>query len=103
MQVYTTKEKKGKLAITEYEVLKSNNQFSLVQIHILTGRKNQIRVAMQSIGCSIVGDKKYGAPKNPIRRLCLHANALEIIHPITKKKYVFEAKCPDIFKKLVES
>ncbi len=103
LHVYNTKDKTGKRAITEYEVLKSNKQFSLVKIHILTGRKNQIRVAMQSIGCPIVGDKKYGANKNPYRRLCLHANYLELVHPITKKKYVFEAECPDIFKKNFES
>ena len=56
---------------------------------------------MQNLGHPIIGDKKYGSTKNPLRRLCLHASKLEIIHPITKKTMLFEAKIPkefDIFK-----
>ncbi len=102
LHVYNTKDRTGKLAITDYEVLKSNKQFSLVRIHILTGRKNQIRVAMHSIGCPIVGDKKYGANKNPYRRLCLHANLLELVRPKTHKHYLFEAKIPNLFYQELE-
>ena len=61
----------GKLAITKYYVLKNAKEYSLLNIEILTGRKNQIRVHMESINHSIVGDKKYGSKKNPIRRLIL--------------------------------
>lgn len=99
LQVYSTWAKTGKLALTNYEVLKSNKEFSFIKINILTGRKNQIRVAMHDIGCPIVGDKKYGATKNPYRRLCLHASKLELIHPFTQKEMVFEAKVPEIFLK----
>lgn len=99
-QVYSSQDKKGKLAITNYEVLKSNKEYSLIKINILTGRKNQIRVHMKDIGCPVVGDKKYEALKNPFRRLCLHANKLEIIHPFTHKKMVFETDIPLSFKKV---
>ena len=65
------------------------------------GRKNQIRVHMESINHSIVGDKKYGSKKNPIRRLCLHANYLEFIHPVTNKKIIINTNYPIIFDKLI--
>lgn len=91
----------GKLAITKYYVLKNTKEYSLLTIEILTGRKNQIRVHMESINHSIVGDKKYGSKKNPIRRLCLHANYLEFIHPITNKKIIINSNYPIIFDKLI--
>ena len=91
----------GKLAITKYYVLKNAKEYSLLNIEILTGRKNQIRVHMESINHSIVGDKKYGSKKNPIRRLCLHANYLEFIHPITNKKIIINSNYPIIFDKLI--
>lgn len=91
----------GKLAITKYYVLKNTKEYSLLNIEILTGRKNQIRVHMESINHSIVGDKKYGSKKNPIRRLCLHANYLEFIHPVTNKKIIINTNYPIIFDKLI--
>ena len=90
--VYSTDDNiHGKEAITEYNVLKSNNEYSLLDINIKTGRKNQIRVQLNDINHSIVGDKKYcNKKKNPLRRLCLHAYSLKIIHPITKKELLIE-------------
>lgn len=90
----------GKEAITHYNKLKSNNKYSLLDIHIYTGRKNQIRVHMKDIGHSIVGDKKYGAKTDPLRRLGLHAPILEFKHPITKKIMHFEVPTPIEFAKL---
>ena len=102
LQVYVTEDKKnGKLAITNYEVLKENKTNSLLKIQIKTGRKNQIRVQLSFIGHPIVGDKKYNAKTNPIRRVALHASRLELIHPITKKVMVFESKIPSNFEKIV--
>ena len=75
--------KRGKLAITDYSVIKSSRNYSLVQIFIHTGRKNQIRVHMNLIGTSILGDKKYGG--NRAKRLYLHSNIFEFIHPINGK------------------
>ncbi len=102
--VYSTNDSKnGKLAITEYEQLKHNNKFSLLKIKIKTGRKNQIRVHLNDIGNSIVGDKKYSEKKfDPLRRLCLHANYLEIIHPVTNKKVIFETAIPKEFLEIVK-
>ena len=102
--VYSTNEKQGKLAITEYEKISENRKITLLKIKIKTGRKNQIRVQLNDNGNSIVGDKKYGEIKfDPLRRLCLHANYLSIIHPVTGKRMVFETPIPKEFLKLMES
>ena len=92
--------KRGKKAITNYKVLKQNKNYSLLKVNLETGRKNQIRVHMQDIGHSVVGDKKYGAGSNPIKRLGLHAQQLSFIHPITGKKLFFETKVPTIFMRM---
>lgn len=97
--VYITN-KGGKLAITNYQVLKESKFYSLVEVFLDTGRKNQIRVHMQSLGHSIIGDKKYGASTNPIKRMGLHSHLFGFVHPITKKKMEFEAKEPQEFKKI---
>ena len=87
----------GKLAITKYELLNTSKSYSLLKIEILTGRKNQIRVHMKDIGHPIIGDKKYDAKTNPLKRLGLHANILEIEHPITHQVMKFETKIPSHF------
>ena len=94
---YATNDHSGKEAITEYEVIKRSKAYSTLKINIKTGRKNQIRVAMQNMNHPIIGDKKYGSSKNPLRRICLHASKLEIIHPINKKTYTFETRHPREF------
>lgn len=99
LQVYDTKNPKtGKKAITNYKVLEKNAAYSMLKINIQTGRKNQIRVALSSIGYPIVGDKKYGSQKNPYKRLALHASKLTLIHPKTKKEYIFQSKIPKEWK-----
>ncbi|WP_428655889.1 RluA family pseudouridine synthase [Runella sp.] len=90
----------GQIAITHYEVLKQNADFSLLKVELETGRKNQIRVHMQDLGHSIVGDKKYGAVTNPIGRLGLHAWVLAFVHPITNEKLRFETTIPKKFLEL---
>ena len=90
----------SKKAITHYTVLKRSKGFSLVEANIETGRKNQIRVHMQDLGHSVVGDKKYGSTKNPINRLGLHASTIVFVHPTTKKVLHFSSKIPDSFTKL---
>ena len=89
----------GKKAITHYKVLQSNRNFSLLQVNLDTGRKNQIRVHMLDIGHPVVGDKKYGSRNNAIGRLGLHANAIELKHPTTGESMRFESKVPASFKK----
>jgi 23S rRNA pseudouridine1911/1915/1917 synthase len=91
----------GKEAITHFSVLKKNNAYSLLKVNLETGRKNQIRIHMQEMGHNIVGDKKYGATANPIKRLGLHAQQLSFIHPVTGKKMNFETKIPRVFMRLI--
>ena len=90
----------GKLAITKYKVLKENKNYSLIKINIKTGRKNQIRAQLSNIGSPIIGDKKYNAKTNPLRRLGLHANKLVIRHPITNEVMTFESKVPSEFMRM---
>lgn len=89
--------KGGKLAITKYNLLKTSKSYSLLDIEIYTGRKNQIRVHMNDIGHPIIGDKKYGAQTNPLNRLGLHAYLLDFTHPITKEQIKLEIEYPKMF------
>ena len=95
---YATTKDKGKLAITNYEPIKYTKGQSVLKVNIETGRKNQIRVALSNIKHPILGDKKYGSTKNPLRRLCLHAYKLCLVNPITKENHEFVAKIPSEFK-----
>lgn len=99
----------GQKAVTHYKVLKSTVMgegdqqlpVSLVELNLETGRTNQIRVHMQSVGHPVIGDRKYGHGNeySPVDRLCLHAKVLEFIHPMTEKKVRFEAAMPKEFMK----
>lgn len=92
----------GKRAITNYHVIKSNNKYTLLDISIETGRKNQIRVHMQELGHPIVGDKKYGSKINSKNRMYLHCYELEIKNPLSNKIYNFKCECPKSIYELVE-
>ncbi len=92
--VYSARDTQGKRAITNYRVLKENKKYSLLQIQIETGRKNQIRIHMKELSHPIVGDKKYGSTENPLGRLGLHASLLELTHPVTGKQLTISA-APD--------
>lgn len=88
----------GKYAVTHYKLLKASDGYSLVELKLETGRKNQIRVHMQDIGFPVVGDPKYGDGDNSIGRLGLHAYKLCFIHPITGEDLKFETPFPKEFK-----
>ena len=90
----------GQKAVTHYRVLQKNKNYSLLDVKLETGRKNQIRVHMQDIGHSIIGDKKYGAVKHPIGRLGLHARVLGFKHPITGEDVRYETDIPKEFLNL---
>lgn len=90
----------GQKAITHYRVLKKNKHYSLLEVKLETGRKNQIRVHMKDIGHSVIGDKKYGATKNPIGRLGLHARVLAFKHPMTGEVVRYETDIPKGFLNL---
>lgn len=98
--VYSVKDRSGKLAITEYKVLKERKNISLLDINLKTGRKNQIRVHMKENKTPILGDLKYGEKSKLINRLALHAYKLELINPVTKKLLTFEINMPNEFKTL---
>jgi 23S rRNA pseudouridine1911/1915/1917 synthase len=100
-KVYSTNDtEKGKLAITNYKTIKTINNYSLLEVKLDTGRKNQIRVQLSDIGAPVVGDEKYGSVENPFGRIGLHAWILGVIHPVSKEKMRFESKIPEEFQKL---
>lgn len=93
----------GVEAVTSYQVLRESKAYSLLDINLETGRKNQIRVHMTDIEHPIAGDKKYGAQTNPFKRLALHAGALELTHPVTGQPMVFSSTTPANFLSVFEN
>mgnify|MGYP004510094865 FL=1 len=98
---YIVQDKNGKLAITEYEKILENKRYTMLSLKLKTGRKNQIRVQLSANNTPIVGDKKYGSKKDPIRRMALVANTIEFIHPNTKEKIIIDIDIPNSFINLV--
>lgn len=97
-EVYSTDDpKKGQLAVTRYRTIQTNGKYSLLELELDTGRKNQIRVHMHDLGRPISGDTKYGAEKSPLHRLALHAKTLRFIHPITRQIMDFSSRVPGGF------
>lgn len=90
----------GKLAITNYKPIKKNDKYTMLDINIETGRKNQIRVHMTEMHHPIVGDKKYYSKDNSLKRLALHHYEIALIDPITNKLLKFTSEVPNEFYKL---
>ncbi len=95
----------GKLSVTHYKVLSEStpndkgNIYSLVELNLETGRTNQIRVHLASIGCPVAGDRKYGSGQEcTLDRLALHARVLELVHPVTEQVLHFETPVPKAFE-----
>lgn len=102
-EVYSTPDSsKGQLAVTRYRTLSSKNGYSLMEVELDTGRKNQIRVHMKELGHPIAGDRRYGASSSPIHRLALHAQTLRFVHPVTRKEMSFTTPVPSGFTKMVK-
>jgi tRNA pseudouridine32 synthase/23S rRNA pseudouridine746 synthase/23S rRNA pseudouridine1911/1915/1917 synthase len=93
---------KGKLARTQYTVVKETENLSLLKINLLTGKKNQIRVHMSEAGHPIAGDMKYGKKETRIKELMLHSFSIEFSHPFTKERVRVQAPVPAHFKKLID-
>ena len=90
----------GQEAITHYRVLKQSPYYTLLDVSLDSGRKNQIRVHMKDLGHLVIGDDKYGAISNPLKRLGLHAYRLVFVHPVTQQIIKLEAKMPKEFNQL---
>lgn len=100
-EVYVTENpEEGQLAVTRYKVLKRKNGYTLMELELDTGRKNQIRVHMKHIGHPIAGDRRYGAKSSPIHRLALHARTLRFAHPVTRREMDFSTPIPASFVKM---
>lgn len=97
-----TDPEKGKLAKTGYRVLKETPKYSLLEIDLLTGRKNQIRVHLADKGCPVVGDYKYGLKEKGNARLALHAATMTLLHPYTKAPMTFTTGMPHYFDTLMK-
>ena len=103
-KVYSSqKPGQGKKAVTHYQTIKSDQNYSLLKLSLETGRKHQIRVHMQDLGHPIVGDKKYGSGNKSLKRLALHAQVLAFIHPVTKLPCYFETSIPGKFYRLFDA
>lgn len=101
--VHSTEDpQKGTLAITHYNVVNVSSRFTRLELKLETGKKNQIRVHCSDYGNPIVGDKKYGSTCNPLHRVCLHAQLIAFIHPVTQKNMRFACSPPHIFDRLVK-
>lgn len=90
----------GKRAITNYKVIKTNLKYTMLDINLETGRKNQIRVHMTEMNHPIVGDKKYYCKDNSLKRLALHHYEISLIDPLTKKLLTFKSDVPKCFYSL---
>lgn len=90
----------AKHAITHYKTIETTPRWSMVEVRLETGRKNQIRTHFSEAGHPVVGDQLYGSRQNPINRLGLHAKLLGFDHPETGKRMVFTAEVPRVFREL---
>ena len=102
LKVYIDRYADGaKLSTTKYRVVKTGREYSLLDIILETGRKNQIRVHLSDIGHPVAGDKKYGAKTDPLGRLGLHSYRLMFKHPVSGAPLRFKSKLPRRFDRLV--
>lgn len=90
----------GKQASTHYETLRRSAKYTYVRLRLETGRKHQIRIHCKEAGCPVLGDLRYGATENPIRRLCLHARQIAFQHPFTGQYLSLTSPIPSSFKKI---
>ena len=84
--------------MTHYRTVQSGSRYTLLEVDIDTGRKNQIRAHLSELGCPVAGDKTYGAAADPLGRLCLHAHELRLTDPFTGEERAFRAEPPRGFR-----
>jgi len=101
-EVYSTENpEEGQLAVTRYRTVSRRGGYSLLELNLATGRKNQIRVHLKESGHPIIGDRRYGSDESPIHRLALHARTLRFVHPVTRRDMNFSCPLPASFGKLI--
>lgn len=88
-------------AVTHYRVLGTGYGRSLLEVTLETGRRHQIRAQLAAAGCPIVGDDKYGAKSNPVKRIALHASDLKLLHPRDERELTFHSSLPQDLARLV--
>ena len=97
--VYSTSPAKGKLAQLSYKVIRENANFSQLEVTLITGRKNQIRVQMADKGHPVVGDRKYGNDDH--QQLALHSKSIAFKHPVNGEPVSANVPIPAFFKQLM--
>ena len=94
--VYDKEKPNAKRARLHYQVIGATDRYTLIEVHLMTGRHHQIRSQLAHIGCPIKGDLKYGAKRsNPDGSISLLARRVEFIHPVSKEKIIVEAPLPN--------
>ncbi len=88
----------AKYAVTHYRTAESNGRYSMLEVTLETGRKNQIRAHLSEHGHPLVGDQMYGSAVNPLKRLGLHAKFLGFDHPTNGRRLEFTAPVPKVFR-----
>lgn len=99
-RVYSVRGRQGREAVTRYRVLRRRNGYSLLDVEIETGRKNQIRAHLSELGCPVAGDEKYGARRDPLGRLALHAGELVLTDPRDGRLLSFTSPVPRGFRRM---
>ena len=93
---YDKEKPHAKKAILHYRVIGHSDNYSLIEVRLLTGRHHQIRCQLAAMGCPIKGDLKYGAPRsNPDGSISLLSRRVEFVHPVSKENICVEAPLPD--------
>ena len=93
---YATEKPNAKKAILKYRLIGKSDNYSLLEVQLMTGRHHQIRCQLAAMGCPIKGDLKYGAPRsNPDGSISLLSRRMEFIHPVSKERITVEAPLPD--------
>ena len=93
---YATEKPNAKKAILKYRLIGKSDNYSLLEVQLMTGRHHQIRCQLAAMGCPIKGDVKYGAPRsNPDGSISLQSHRVEFIHPVSKERITVEAPLPD--------
>ncbi len=93
---YLTEKPNAKKAILKYRILNDSDNYSLLEVNLMTGRHHQIRCQLAAMGSPIKGDLKYGAPRsNPDGSISLISRRVEFVHPVSKETIIAEAPLPD--------